>query len=134
MAEATVHTFDLSAKVCYCGHIHAAPTHTITTLVQPLAWWRERPMPGTPLPPLRFIPRCSAPRVPHLSPEWADRLWALAEQSEQPTLEPSQRIRIHVVDEMPPGWFQPISGPPCDRVFTRADLTARRNRGLVAPR
>lgn len=102
-----MHTLDLRGEVCYCGHVHVAPTHTITTLVQPLAWWRERPMPGTPLAPWSPIPMCSASRRRTLSPEWADWLWELAQRPERPSLEPSRKLRVRVDPRLPPDWIVP---------------------------
>lgn len=115
MSEATVHTFDLSGPVCDCGRVHAAPTHTITHL-PPREW--EMPIPGTPLPPWSPIPMTSGQRpgcllldgsvipVPTLSPEWADRLWELAQQPERPSLERARKVRVRVDPRLPPDWIE----------------------------
>lgn len=104
MTEPTVHTFDLSGYACYCGRVHAAPTHTITRTPPP-EW--EMPVPGTPLAPWSPIPMCSVPPTPALSPEWADRLWNLARQPERPSLEPRSTFSIRVQPGQPIGWLLP---------------------------
>lgn len=104
MTEPTVHTFDLSGPVCYCGRVHAQPTHTITRLPPP-EW--EMPVPGTPLASWSPNPMCGLPPIPALSSEWADRLWDLAQQPERPSLEARSTFPIRVQPGQPIGWLLP---------------------------